>query len=154
MITDSGHKMSVNHPEFVPDIAVLDPRFTVSLPPLLTMWTGLDALAHAVGGYLSFNWGNEYTEGFALQAIKLIFKYLPRCIEDGRDLEARQKMLVASNLAGLAFGNGAPGIDHALGHTIGHEFGLHHGLVSAPFCPTPLSFTPGTWTRRMNLPGS
>lgn len=140
VITDSGHKMSVNHPEFVPDIAVLDPRFTVSLPPLLTMWTGLDALAHAVGGYLSFNWGNEYTEGFALQAIKLVFKYLPRCIEDGRDLEARQKMLVASNLAGLAFGNGAPGIDHALGHTIGHEFGLHHGLSVGAFLPYTFEF--------------
>ncbi|MGB9825334.1 MAG: iron-containing alcohol dehydrogenase, partial [Desulfofundulus sp.] len=140
VITDGGRKVSITHPEFVPDMAILDPRFTVSLPPTLTMWTGVDALAHAVGAYLSGGWANEYTDGYALQAIKLIFKYLPRVIADGRDLEARQKMLIAANLAGLAFNNAAPGIDHALGHTLGKKFGLHHGLSVGVFLPYVYEF--------------
>ncbi|SHF30860.1 hypothetical protein SAMN02745218_01935 [Desulfofundulus australicus DSM 11792] len=140
VITDGSHKIPLTHPELVPDIAVLDPRFTVSMPPQLTMWTGVDALAHAVGAYLTCNRASEYTDSFALQAIRLIFKYLPRAIEDGRDLEARQKMLVAANLAGMAFSNGAAGIDHALGHTIGKKFGLHHGLSVGVFLPYVCAF--------------
>ncbi|WP_049752090.1 iron-containing alcohol dehydrogenase [Carboxydothermus hydrogenoformans] len=139
VITEGGHKMSLSHPEFVPDFAILDPNFTVSLPPNLTLWTGVDALAHAVGAYLS-GWANEYTDAYALQAIKLIFKFLPRVVADGRDLEARQKMLIAANLAGLAFSNAAPGIDHALGHTLGKKFGLHHGLCVGAFLPYVFEF--------------
>ncbi|NYE58453.1 iron-containing alcohol dehydrogenase [Carboxydothermus ferrireducens] len=139
VITEGGHKMSLSHPEFVPDFAILDPNFTVSLPPNLTLWTGVDALAHAVGAYLS-GWANEYTDAYALQAIKLIFKFLPRAVADGRDLEARQKMLIAANLAGLAFSNAAPGIDHALGHTLGKKFGLHHGLCVGAFLPYVFEF--------------
>lgn len=140
VITEGGHKMSLTHPEFVPDIAILDPQFTVSLPSPLTLWTGVDALAHAVGAYLSGGWANEYTDAFALQALKLIFKFLPRAVADGKDLEARQKMLIAANLAGLAFSNSAPGIDHALGHTLGKKFGLHHGLCVGAFLPYVFKF--------------
>ncbi|GAV23506.1 iron-containing alcohol dehydrogenase [Carboxydothermus pertinax] len=139
VITEGGHKMSLSHPEFVPDFAILDPNFTVSLPPNLTLWTGVDALAHAVGAYLS-GWANEYTDAYAFQAIKLIFKFLPRAVADGRDLESRQKMLIAANLAGLAFSNAAPGIDHALGHTLGKKFGLHHGLCVGAFLPYVFEF--------------
>lgn len=65
---------------------------------------------------------------------------MPRVIADGRDLEARQKMLIAANLAGLAFSNAAPGIDHALGHTIGKKFNLHHGLSVGAFLPYVYEF--------------
>jgi len=85
-------------------------------------------------------WANEYTDGYALQSIKLVFKYLVRAVADGRDLEARQKMLIAANLAGLAFSNAAPGIDHALGHTVGKKFGLHHGLSVGVFLPYVYEF--------------
>ncbi len=134
VITDKGKKKVLNHPEFVADLAILDPAFTVGLPPKLTAYTGLDALAHATGAVLT-HWANEYTLPLGYQAIKLVFKYLPRAVANCADYEARYKMAIASNMAGMAFGNGAPSIEHAMGHAFGKMFNVHHGCAVGLFTP-------------------
>ena len=139
VITDGGQKKVLNHPELVPDMAILDPAFTVGMPPTLTAYTGMDALAHAIGGVLS-HWANEYTLPMGYQAISLVRKYLPRAVANGSDYEARYKMLVASNMAGMAFGNAAPGIDHAMGHAFGKLFKIHHGCAVGIFVPYMMQY--------------
>ncbi|MFZ5633509.1 MAG: iron-containing alcohol dehydrogenase [Bacillota bacterium] len=134
VITDGGQKMVLNHPELVPDMAILDPAFTVGMPAKLTAYTGMDVLAHATGSVLS-HWANEYTLPLGYQAISLVFKYLPRAVADGSDYEARYKMAVASNMAGMAFGNAAPSIEHAMGHALGKIFNIHHGCAVGLFTP-------------------
>lgn len=134
VLTVDGKKKVINHPEFVACLAILDPAFTVGLPPQLTAYTGMDALAHATGAVLS-HWANEYTLSLGYQAIHLVFKYLPRAVANGSDYEARYKMAVASNMAGMAFGNGAPSIEHAMGHVLGKTFNIHHGCAVGLFTP-------------------
>ncbi|MHB8916656.1 MAG: iron-containing alcohol dehydrogenase [Desulfocucumaceae bacterium] len=139
VITDGGQKMILNHPELVPDLAILDPAFTAGVPPRLTAYTGMDVLAHATGSVLS-HWSNEYTVPLGYQAISLAFRYLPRAVQNGADMEARYKMAVASNMAGISFGNAAPGIEHAMGHAFGKIFGVHHGCAVGLFTPYMMQF--------------
>ncbi|WP_018085987.1 iron-containing alcohol dehydrogenase [Desulfurispora thermophila] len=139
VLTEGGQKMSTTHPELVPDFAVLDPAFTAGMPPQLTAYTGLDALSHATGAFLS-HWANEFTDPLALQAIDLVFQYLPRAVADGADMEARTKMQLAACLAGIAFANAACGPDHALGHSLGKVFGVHHGAAVGLFTPYAMGY--------------
>lgn len=134
VITVDGKKKVINHPEFVACVAILDPAFTLGMPPQLTAYTGMDVLAHATGAVLS-HWANEYTLPLGYQAIHLVFKYLPRAVANGSDHEARYKMAIASNMAGMAFGNGAPSIEHAMGHVLGKTFNIHHGCAVGLFTP-------------------
>ncbi|MCL6612040.1 MAG: iron-containing alcohol dehydrogenase [Peptococcaceae bacterium] len=139
VITDGSQKKILNHPELVPDLAILDPSFTAGVPPKLTAYTGMDVLAHATGSVLS-HWSNEYTVPLGYQAISLVFKYLPRAVQNGADSEARYKMAVASNMAGMSFGNAAPGIEHAMGHAFGKIFGVHHGCAVGIFTPYMMQY--------------
>lgn len=139
VLTEGEQKMSTTHYELVPDFAVLDPAFTAGMPPRLTAYTGLDALSHATGAFLS-HWANEFTDPLALGAIRLVFQYLPRAVADGTDLEARGKMQLAACMAGAAFGNAACGPDHALGHAFGKLFGVHHGAAVGLFTPYTFGF--------------
>ncbi len=139
VITDGSRKMILNHPELVPDMAILDPAFTAGVPPKLTAYTGMDVLAHATGSVLS-HWSNEYTVPLGYQAINLVFRYLPRAVQNGTDSEARYKMAIASNMAGMSFGNAAPGIEHAMGHAFGKIFNLHHGCAVGLFTPYMMQY--------------
>lgn len=139
MLTDGKQKMILNHPELVPDLALLDPSFTAGMPPKLTAYTGMDALAHATGSVLS-HWSNEYTVPLGYQAIKLTVKYLPRAVANGRDYEARLKMAIAANMAGMSFGNAAPGFEHAMGHAFGKLFNVHHGCAVGLFTPYMIQY--------------
>jgi alcohol dehydrogenase class IV len=132
-------KITILSPEILPDIAILDPTLTSTMPPKLTAGTGMDALAHAVGAYLS-HWSNEYTDILAEQAIRFVFEYLPRAHKYPYDMEARRKMLIASNMASLAMGNGASGLEHGLGHALGAVLKLHHGVAVAIFLPYTIQF--------------
>ncbi|MGQ9824730.1 MAG: iron-containing alcohol dehydrogenase [Desulfotomaculales bacterium] len=152
MLTDGRQKMILNHPELVPDLALLDPSFTVGMPPKLTAYTGVDALAHATGSVLS-HWSNEYTVPLGYQAIKLIFKYLPRAVNNGRDYEARLKMAIAANMAGMSFGNAAPGLEHAMGHAFGKLFNVHHGCAVGLFTPYMIQFVSRYSDRFLDLAG-
>lgn len=117
-----------------PDVAILDPRLVASLPPRITAFTGMDALTHAVEALHSLQ-GEPLADALALQAIRLVFRHLPRCLEQGDDLEARGRTLIAATLAGQAFTNTMVGVVHALAHTLGARFGVPHGLANALLLP-------------------
>jgi len=136
---DPPVKVSLMHPEIVPEFAVIDPRFVLGMPPRLAMGSGLDVLTHAAEAYFS-TWSNDYTEPLSVRAIKLVLDYLPRSVKSGKDREARFKMHIASNLAGLAFSNAVPGIAHSAGHSLGKLFNIHHGVAVGLFLPYALQY--------------
>lgn len=100
------------------DLVIADPSLTTSAPPTLTSLSGLDALTHATEAYASL-WRNDFSDALAVKAVKLIFQYLPRAVEDPDDMEAREGMQNAALMAGYAFGNSHCGMAHALGHAVG-----------------------------------
>ena len=138
---DPPKKIEVVHDELLADITILDPEFVKDLPPFLTMATGLDALAHALGSFTT-NWGNPYFDATNKTTIQEIKKYLPRSYKyGGRDIEARIHMQIASTLAAFgSYGNQAPGINHALGHSFGKIFRVHHGIAVSLFLPYGIAF--------------
>jgi alcohol dehydrogenase class IV len=136
---DTGRKFATINPELTPDIAILDPEFVVGLPKDLTAYTGMDALTHAVESYVSV-WKNDFSDGCTLQAVKMIFEWLPRSVEDLADLEAREKMLIAACLAGMSFGNSQAALAHSLGHSMGSVLRTHHGLSVGMALPYTIEF--------------
>jgi alcohol dehydrogenase class IV len=134
-------KMSVGHPENIPDIAIVDPTFVANLPQQITADTGMDVLTHAVEGYTSL-WHNDFSDGMCLKAIELVFNYLPRAYEQGADdPEARERMHNAATIAGLGFGNSMAAMAHALGHSLGAIFPIPHGRAVGLFLPYTIEFT-------------
>ena len=118
-----------------PSIAIVDPEFTTNIPAKSTAYTGMDVLTHAIEAYTSVM-ASDYTDGLALQAIELVFKYLPRAVKDGKhDLKAREKMHNAATIAGMAFANAFLGLAHSLAHKVGAEFHTIHGQTCAIVLP-------------------
>jgi Alcohol dehydrogenase, class IV len=118
-----------------PSVAIIDADLVMNVPPVVTADTGLDVLTHATEAYVSIM-ANDYTDGLALQAIKLVFEYLQRSYENGAsDPEARYKMHNASTMAGMAFANAFLGINHSMAHKIGGMFGTVHGRTNAILMP-------------------
>ena len=156
LITDTSRdppkKIEVVHEELLADITILDPDFVKDLPPFLTMATGLDALAHAMGSFTT-NWGNPYFDATNKATIQEIIKYLPRSYKyGGRDMEARIHMQIASTLAAFgSYGNQAPGINHALGHSFGKIFSIHHGIAVSLFLSYGITFKTKITDRWMQL---
>jgi alcohol dehydrogenase class IV len=137
--TEAHRKVPVANTEIMPDIAVLCPEFTLSMPPALTAGTGLDALSHAMDA-VATPAANEITDALALQAIQLIFAYLPRAYRNGQDREARHRMLLAASLAGIAFGQSGAALTHSFGHSVGSLFNVHHGRAVGLFIPYVFQF--------------
>ena len=137
---DPPKKLEVLSDELAADITILFTDFVKDMPPFLTMATGLDAFSHAIGSFVS-NWGSPYVDAMNSTAIKEILKYLPRAYKYGaKDIEAREHMQMASLMAGVGFGNTAPGIDHSLGHSFGKIFNVHHGLSVGLFTVYSIAF--------------
>ena len=114
-----------------PSMAIVDPELVLNMPKSLTAFGGIDALTHAVEAYVSVL-ASEYTNGLSLEAIRLIFKYLPSAYNNGADdPKAREKMHYAATMAGMAFGNGFLGVCHSIAHQLGAIFHIPHGLANA-----------------------
>ena len=132
VITDeeTGIKYPLADYSLMPNMAVVDTDLMLSQPKGLTAASGIDALTHALEAYASVM-ASDYTDGLALQAIKNIFEYLPRCYDDGNDYEAREKMANAATMAGIAFANAFLGICHSMAHKLGAFHHLPHGISNA-----------------------
>ncbi len=132
-------KMGLGNRENVADLAVVDPVMAAGMPPRLTADTGLDALTHAVEGF-TCTWHTDLTDGLCLHAARIVFQYLPRAVEDGSDMEARERMHNAATCAGLGFGNSMASIAHAMGHVLGAVFHVPHGRAVGLFLPYTVEF--------------
>ena len=145
---DTHEKNAVNDPSLRPAFAVLDPELTVGLPPHITSTTGMDALTHAVEAYIGKS-NTKQTEEDALIATKLVFKNIETAYADGKNLEARENMLVASYHAGLAFTRAYVGYVHAIAHNLGGMYGIPHGLANAVILPYVLDYFGETAYKRL-----
>jgi alcohol dehydrogenase class IV len=135
----SGHsKIFLQGRFFFPDVAIIDPRLTLSMPPKVTAATGCDALTHAVEGYLSKG-ASPLTDPYALQAVRLIGRYLPRAYTNGNDLEARSGMCEAALLAGIVLRAGMI-YGHSIAYTIATRYGLPHGVSTAIALPYVMEY--------------
>lgn len=133
VVTDdkTGIKYPISDYELTPHMAIIDPELVLSAPAHLTAYSGIDALVHAIEAYVSVL-SNEYTRGLALEAIRLVFKYLPSSYRNGsKDRKAKEKMHYAATTAGMAFANAFLGICHSMAHKLGSTFGIPHGLANA-----------------------
>lgn len=139
---DDGMKHGLGNMEMMPDIAICDPRVTASMPPHITAETGMDAMTHALEALVS-NRANYVSDVLAIKAIEDIFAYLPAAYENGTDYHAREMMLNASTIAGMAFTNVSLGIVHSMAHTIGSVFHVAHGLADAILLPYIIEFNSG-----------
>jgi len=137
--TEAKVKIGVVSDYMFAKLAVLDPQLTVQLPPQITASTGLDALIHAIESYVGKQ-ATVITEPLALSAIQLIAKYLRRAYANGSDLEARDGMLTASLVAGLAFANTQTGAAHACGMSLGGRFHVPHGIATSLLLPAVMKF--------------
>ena len=128
---DTGVKYPLADYELLPNMAIIDTDFHISAPKGLTATSGIDAVTHAVEAYAAML-ATDYTDGLALQALKNIFKYLPRAYENGQtDVEAREKMANAATMAGMAFANAFLGVCHSMAHKLGAFHHLPHGVANA-----------------------
>ena len=140
MVTDTvqGMKFCLAHLGMRPSLAILDPELTIELPPNLTAWTGVDALTHALEAYLVPGL-NPLCDGAALEALKLISKWLKVAFDEPKNINARGGMLIGSCLAGVAFTKGL-GLVHSISHMIGAEYNTQHGLTNAIILPAVMKF--------------
>jgi alcohol dehydrogenase class IV len=131
---ETGSKGGMNGDPLYPDAAILDPELTISLPPGVTASTGLDALAHALEAYTSIK-AHPISEMYSLEAIDLITGNIRAAYADGRNLEARTNMLMASLLGGKALAMAGVGLVHAMAYPLGGMFSIAHGLANAVLLP-------------------
>ncbi len=136
---ETHEKNAINDPKLRPKYAVLDPELTLGLPPHITSTTGMDALTHAVEAYIGLS-NVAATEKYAEDATKLIFENLEKVYENGKDVEGRLNMLVASYYAGMAFTRAYVGYVHAIAHNLGGMYGTPHGLANAVILPYVLEY--------------
>ena len=133
VITDeqTGVKYPLADYELTPDMAIVDAELMMTSPKGLTACAGIDVLVHSIEAYVSIM-ASEYTNGLALEAIRLVFKYLPDAYNEGTtNIKAREKMAHASCMAGMAFSNAFLGINHSMAHKLGAFHHLPHGMANA-----------------------
>ena len=142
VITDevSGVKYPLADYELMPNMAIVDANMMMEAPKGLTSASGIDALTHALEAYASMM-ATDYTDGLAIQSMKMIFEYLPRAYENGaNDPEAREKMANAATLAGMSFANAFLGVCHSMAHKLGAFHHIPHGIANALMIEEVLRF--------------
>ncbi len=132
-------KLTLVSPELMPDIAIVDPSLVQQLPPQITADTGMDVLAHALESFIT-PWHSPYTDGLALEAMRLVFTYLPQAYADGTDMEARDALHNAATMGGIALSNASLGIAHSLAHAFGGLYHTPHGRTVGMFLPYTLQY--------------
>jgi len=135
----SGRKQVLAHASLMPDVAILDAALTEGVPPQVTAMTGIDALTHAVEAYSALS-ATPFTDSLALGAIAMIGQALPKAVGYGHDLAARESMLLASCMAGMAFSSAGLGLCHAMAHQPGAALHIPHGQANAMLLPTVMAF--------------
>jgi alcohol dehydrogenase len=136
---ERGIKFIILDFPLAPDLAILDPESTATLPAAIAAATGMDALTHAIEGVTSTEW-SPHGDAYAVQAIRMIRDNLERAVADTSDAEARGNMLVAANLAIAPTGAGATGITHSMSHPCGARYGVPHGVANAINLPPVIEF--------------
>ena len=136
--TDRGMKLCVWHPDLKPSLTLLDPEITRGLPSALTAWTGVDAMVHAIEAYCVPDY-HPMCDGIALEALELIWRWLPTAVATPDSMMARGGMQIGACLAGISFLKGL-GLVHAISHMVGAEYDTHHGLTNAVVLPAVLRY--------------
>jgi acetaldehyde dehydrogenase/alcohol dehydrogenase len=153
VLTDKASKRKVTLADYSlsPNVAIVDPQFVMSMPRGLTSDTGIDCLTHALEAGVSI-YASPYTDSLAMQAMRLVFKYLPIAYEKPQDEEARTMMHNAACIAAMAFSNASVGVNHALAHAFGARFHISHGRANALMLPHVIAFNAGVPTKFMPSP--
>ncbi|MCR5718696.1 MAG: bifunctional acetaldehyde-CoA/alcohol dehydrogenase [Oscillospiraceae bacterium] len=150
VITDqeTGHKYPLADYELLPNMAIVDTDLMMSAPKGLTAASGYDAMVHALEAYASVM-ATDYTDGLAVRAMQLIFRYLPIAYNDGSDVQAREKMASAATMAGMAFANAFLGVCHSMAHKLGAYHHLPHGVANALLLTIVMRFNADDKPRKM-----
>jgi acetaldehyde dehydrogenase/alcohol dehydrogenase len=148
---ERGRKVTLVDYSLSPDVAIVDPQFVMSMPRNLTADTGIDCLTHALEAAVSI-YASPYTDSHAMQAVRMVFKFLPIAYENPHDEEARSMMHNAACIAALAFSNASVGVNHALAHAFGARFGVSHGRANALMLPHVLAYNASVPTKFMPSP--
>lgn len=153
VLTDKEHGRKVTLADYSlsPEVAIVDPQFVMSMPKGLTADTGIDCLTHALEAGVSV-YASPYTDCNAMQAIGMVFQYLPAAYENPHDEDARTMMHNAACIAGLAFSNASVGVNHALAHAFGARFGVAHGHANALLLPHVIAYNASVPTKFMPSP--
>ena len=136
---ERSRKITLADYSLSPDVAIIDPQFVMSMPKGLTADTGVDCLTHALEAAVS-TYASAYTDCNAMQAIRLVFRYLPVAFQSPQDEEARAMMHNAACIAAMAFANAGVGVNHALAHAFGARFGVAHGRANAVMLPHVIAY--------------
>lgn len=136
---EAKRKLSLVDETLLPDIAIVDANLTKSLPLEVTRDTAFDVLTHALEALVS-TFASDYTDGLALESMRLIFEALPACLEDPENVVLRHKLHNAACLAGMAIGNASVGINHALAHSLGAHFDVPHGRANSAFLLSTIAY--------------
>lgn len=149
IITDTARKvkMAIVDKHVTPLLSINDPELMIGLPPALTAATGVDALTHAIESFVSTN-ATPITDACAEKVLQLIPEFLPRAYANGADIEAREQMVYAQFLAGMAFNNASLGYVHAIAHQLGGFYNLPHGVCNAILLPHVCRFNVTARTER------
>ena len=132
IVTTPGHeKKGVVSPLLLPDIALLDSRLTLGLPPAISAMTGVDAMVHAIEAYTSRLRKNPLSDALSVQSLQLLYANLPRVLADGQNADAREAMLLGALFAGMAFANAPVAAVHALAYPLGGHYQFAHGLSNS-----------------------
>lgn len=142
-------KLGSGHPLAMPDVAIVDPRMTATLPARQTADSGMDALTQAIEGYLAA-WANDYTDGLCLVSTKLALDYLARAYANPHDIVAREKMANSAAIGGLGYINSMVGLAHSMGHALGALFHVPHGRAVGLFLPFVIEFYAAGHAQRSN----
>lgn len=150
VITDKScnKKYPLTDYALTPTVAIVDPEFVMSLPAAIAADTGIDVLTHAVEAYVSIL-ASDFTDGWAKQAVKLVFDYLEESVKEGTPL-SREKMHNAATIAGMAFANAFLGMNHSLAHKIGGEFHVPHGRTNGILLPHVIRYN-GSMPTKLNI---